>query len=105
MGPPVAGEVWDQKGRGQMTWGVPTYSHLVLAQETFDLPRSVVDGECRPILHVAGGFRRVVEAVNLWQRDIGSGLFKRGPAGGLGGRCLWAWPPVVEAFCEGAGRP
>lgn len=48
-----------------MTWGSPTYSHCVLAQEAFDLPGSIVDGEFCPILHVAGGFRGVVEAVNL----------------------------------------
>lgn len=55
----------DEKGRDLMTWGSPTYRHHVLAQEAFDLPRSIADGEFRPILHIAGGFRGVVEAVNL----------------------------------------
>lgn len=83
----------DRKGRGQMTWGTPTYSHHVLAQEAFDLPSSIVDGECCPILHVAGGFRGVIEAVNLWQRDIGSGLSKRGLGRGARRKVPWAYGP------------
>lgn len=75
----------------QMTWAGSTYSHRVLAQEALDFPGSIVDGEFRPILHVAGGFRGVIEAVNLWQRDIGSGLSQRGPGRGLGHRCIWVW--------------
>ena len=66
-----------------------THSHQVLAQETFDLPGSVVDGELCPILHIAGGFQGVVEAVDLWWGDIGSG--PRGPGKGLEGR-RWVGP-------------
>lgn len=56
----------DKAGRGSDDWGSPTYCDHVLAQEASDLPRSVVDGEFRSILHVTGGFRGVVETVNLW---------------------------------------
>lgn len=76
-----------------MTWGTPTYSHHVLAQEAFDLPSSVVDGEGCPVLHVAGRFRGVVEAVNLWQRDIDSGLSKRGLGWGARRQVPWVNGP------------
>lgn len=36
--------------------GDSTYSYHVLAEETFDRPRSIVDGEFSPVLHVTGGF-------------------------------------------------
>lgn len=77
-----------------MTWDGLTYSHQVLAQEAFDLPRSIVDGEFRPILHIAGGFRGVVEAVNLWQGDIGSGP-REAQEGGSGAGA--GYGPCVEA--------
>lgn len=70
-----------------------THGHQVLAQETFDLPGSVVDGELRPVLHVAGGFQGVVEAVDLWWGDTGSG--PRGPGKGL--KAGAGWGPGVEA--------
>lgn len=70
-----------------------THGHQVLAQETFDLPGSVVDGELRPVLHVAGGFQGVVEAVDLWWGDTGSG--PRGPGKGL--KAGTGWGPGVEA--------
>lgn len=94
-----------KKGRCQVTWGTPTYSHHVLTQEAFDLPGSVVDGECSPVLHVAGGFRGVIEAVNLCQGDVGSGLSDGGLAGGGRGRCPGRMVPVVEDLGAGVGWP
>ena len=72
-----------------MTKAGLTYSHRVLAEEAFDFSGSIVDGEFCPILHVAGGFRGVIEAMNLWQREEGSGLSQRGPDRGLKGRYIW----------------
>lgn len=94
-----------RKAGSQTAPDSPTYSHHVLAQETFDFPGSVADGEFRSILHVAGGFRGVVEAVNLWQKDTGSGLSKSGPAGWLGGRRLVGMACVTEDLGSGMGWP
>lgn len=80
-----------------MTWESSTHSHRVLAQEAVDFPGPIVDGEFCPILHVGGGFQGVIETVNLWKRDIGSGLSPRGRSRqGLGGRCTWTWPVCLR---------
>jgi hypothetical protein len=56
-----------------------------------------VDGEFRPILHVARGFRGIVEAVDLWQRDTGSSLYQSNP--GLEAGQVVGMTGVAEDWC------